>query len=158
MFASNVSVYCGTGNGSIQDRYVCDNNLTERNGVASSDVSSQWTVDGLTLFLVISYGTICLGGLIGNALVAYVIIRGAPRMKTVTNVFILNLAITDTLFLMGLPTIMTTAITRRWVFGAAMCYIHYVQTCVNMFTGTFTLTLMSADRFAAVWYPVRSLR
>lgn len=126
------------------------------NGYGTSNAHR--TIDGLTLFMVVAYGAICMGGLIGNALVAYVIIRGAPRMKTVTNVFILNLAITDTLFLLGLPTIITTALTRHWVFGSVMCHVYYAQTCINMFTGTFTLTLMSADRFAAVWYPVRSLR
>jgi len=32
----------------------------------------------------------------------------------------LNLSITDTVFLLGLPMIMTTALARRWVFGAVL--------------------------------------
>jgi len=54
--------------------------------------------------------------------------------------------------------IMTTTLLRRWVFGAVLCRVYYTLTCVNMFTSAFTLTLMSADRFAAVWYPVSSAR
>jgi len=69
-------------------------------------------------------------------------------------VCVLNLSITDTLFLLGLPMIMTTAITGRWVFGAVLCRVYYALTCVNMFTGTFTIMLMSIDRFVAVWWPV----
>jgi len=52
--------------------------------------------------------------------------------------------------------IMTTALVRRWVFGAVLCRVFLVLTCVNMFTGAFMLALMSADRFAAVWFPVTS--
>ena len=43
---------------------------------------------------------------------------------------------------------------RRWLFGAALCRVYYALTCVNMFTGTFTVTLMGVDRFVAVWWPV----
>ena len=45
---------------------------------------------------------------------------------------------------------------RRWVFGAVLCRVYFVLTCVNMFTSAFMLALMSADRFAAVWFPVSS--
>ena len=38
-------------------------------------------------------------------------------MKTVTNIYILNLSITDGIFLLGLPMIMTTAVMGRWTFG-----------------------------------------
>jgi len=67
---------------------------------------------------------------------------------------LLNLSVTDTLFLLGLPMIMTTTVARRWVFGAVLCRVYYALTCVNMFTGTFTIMLMSIDRFVAVWWPV----
>ena len=92
---------------------------------------------------------------VGLVLVIYVVARYA-RMKTVTNVYILNLSIADSLFLVGMPMIMTTALLQRWVFGAVLCRVFYVLTCVNMITGAFLLALMSADRFAAVWFPVSS--
>ena len=107
------------------------------------------------LTLVIADGAILSVGLIGNTLVIYVVARYA-RMKTVTNVYILNLSIADSLFLVGMPMIMTTALLRQWVFGAVICRVFYVLTCINMFTGAFMLALMSADRFAAVWFPVSS--
>lgn len=111
----------------------------------------------LTVTLVTIYGVICTAGLVGNCLVVYVVAR-YTRMKTVTNVYIMNLSVADGLFLVGLPMVMTTAVLRYWVFGSVMCKIYYILTCINMFTGAFTLTLMSADRFVAVWYPIKSLK
>ena len=113
-------------------------------------------IDTMTWIMVIADGAILSIGLIGNVLVIYVVARYA-RMKTVTNVYILNLSIADSLFLVGMPMIMTTALLRRWVFGAVLCHVFFALTCVNMFTGAFTLMLMSADRFAAVWFPVSSV-
>uniref|UniRef100_A0A8B9THQ2 G-protein coupled receptors family 1 profile domain-containing protein n=1 Tax=Anas platyrhynchos TaxID=8839 RepID=A0A8B9THQ2_ANAPL len=48
------------------------------------------------------YSVICAVGLTGNTAVIYVILK-APKMKTVTNIFILNLAIADKLFTLVLP-------------------------------------------------------
>ena len=114
-------------------------------------------VDSRTVTLVSLYGLICVVGLFGNGLVILVISR-YTKMKTVTNMYILNLSVADFLFLLGLPLVMVTAVIRQWVFGEAMCKIYFSLTCVNMFTGAFTLTLMSADRFLAVVHPISSLR
>ena len=95
-------------------------------------------------------------GLLGNGLVVFVILK-YTKMKTVTNMYILNLSIADSLFLIGLPLIMTTMALRHWVFGFAMCKLYFILTCINMFTGTFTLIAMSADRFLAVVYPFTSI-
>lgn len=79
-------------------------------------------------------------------------------MKTVTNMYILNLAIADFLFLMLLPFLITTYIMRTWVFGFAMCKIFFILTSINWFTSVFTLTVMSADRYLAVCHPITSMR
>ena len=50
--------------------------------------------------MVVTYGLMCIVGLIGNGLVVFVILR-YTKMKTVTNMYILNLSIADFLF-MGL--------------------------------------------------------
>lgn len=135
------------------------NGTTDRNWTTASCVSSTaaTVIDTVTWIMVIADGAILSIGLTGNLLVIYVVARYA-RMKTVTNVYILNLSIADSLFLVGMPMIMLTTLLRRWVFGSVLCHVFFTLTCINMFTGPFTLTLMSADRFAAVWYPVSSAR
>ncbi|KAK2145728.1 hypothetical protein LSH36_660g00007 [Paralvinella palmiformis] len=100
---------------------------------------------------------ICVVGLVGNGLVVFVVSR-YTKMKTVTNMYILNLSVADFFYLLGLPLVMVVSLRNEWVFGAAMCRIYYMLTCVNWFTGTFTLVMMSADRFLAVCYPIASMR
>lgn len=103
------------------------------------------------------YGLICLAGLLGNGLVIVVVLRYAS-MKTATNIYILNLSIADLLFLVGLPLIMTTALARGWVFGRLLCKAYMVLQCINTFTGSLTLAVLSYDRYLAVCHPVTSRR
>ena len=42
-------------------------------------------------------------------------------MHTVTNIFILMLAIADIAFLVNIPFLMTTAILENWPFGSIYC-------------------------------------
>ena len=114
-------------------------------------------IDTLTIFMVLMFGLICVVGLVGNGLVVFVILR-YTKMKTVTNMYILNLSIADALFLVGLPMIMSTAIVKQWIFGYAMCKIFFILTCINTFTGAFTLMVMSGDRFLAVCFPISSMQ
>lgn len=108
------------------------------------------------VFMISSYVFICVFGLIGNGLVIYVVLRFS-KMKTVTNLYILNLAISDVLFLISMPFLITTTLLEYWIFGRAMCKIFFVLFSINFFTSVFTLTAMSADRYLAVCHPVRSV-
>ena len=125
------------------------------------DVAGNYTrrsgFDVWTGISAIMYGVICLVGLIGNGLVIYVVLMYA-KMKTVTNMYILNLAIADICFIVGLPFLIATSVLRNWVFGFTMCKIFYILTSINWFTSVFTLTVMSADRYLAVCHPIKSMR
>ena len=147
----NTSMYNTTG---------AQNDTYGNCSMASNETHTNFTdmpITTSTIVMVLMYGLICVIGMIGNWLVILVIIR-YTKMKTVTNMYILNLSIADGVFLLGLPMIMTTSLVRHWVFGAVLCKIYYISTGVNMFTGAFTLTVMSADRFLAVCYPISSMR
>lgn len=112
---------------------------------------------GISVSLVTCYGIICACGLFGNALVIYVILRSS-NMKTVTNMYIVNLAISDFIFLISMPLLMTTTWLRFWLFGPAMCKVYNIMYSINLFTGIFTLTALSADRYLAVCHAVASQR
>ncbi|KAF6732500.1 Somatostatin receptor type 2 [Oryzias melastigma] len=103
------------------------------------------------------YFLVCAVGLCGNALVIYVILRYA-KMKTVTNIYILNLAVADVLFMLGLPFIALHMVLVHWPFGPVLCRIVTTVDSLNQFTSIFCLMVMSIDRYLAVVHPIRSTK
>ncbi|XP_062859388.1 somatostatin receptor type 2 isoform X2 [Trichomycterus rosablanca] len=103
------------------------------------------------------YFVVCAVGLCGNALVIYVILRYA-KMKTVTNIYILNLAVADVLCMLSLPFIAIQLALLRWPFGAAVCRVVLTMDSLNQFTSIFFLTVMSIDRYLAVVHPIKSTK
>ncbi|XP_017290535.1 nociceptin receptor isoform X2 [Kryptolebias marmoratus] len=78
-------------------------------------------------------------------------------MKTATNIYIFNLALADSLFLATLPFQGTDVFLGFWPFGNTLCKTVMSIDYYNMFTSTFTLTVMSMDRYVAVCHPVKAL-
>ncbi|KAL1488018.1 hypothetical protein ABEB36_015393 [Hypothenemus hampei] len=76
-----------------------------------------------------------------------------PEMKTVTNCFVLNLAISDVLFAFTIPVVAYTRFTRSWVFGKITCklvpYLQFVSAMVLL----WTLTFISIDRHHCIVVP-----
>ncbi|XP_005391652.1 PREDICTED: somatostatin receptor type 5 [Chinchilla lanigera] len=103
------------------------------------------------------YLLVCTVGLGGNGLVIYVVLRHA-KMKTVTNVYILNLAVADVLLMLGLPFLATQNAVSYWPFGPFLCRLVMTLDGINQFTSIFCLTVMSIDRYLAVVHPLRSAR
>ncbi|XP_077359117.1 somatostatin receptor type 2-like isoform X2 [Festucalex cinctus] len=103
------------------------------------------------------YFMVCAVGLCGNALVIYVILRYA-KMKTVTNIYILNLAVADVLCMMSLPFIALQLALVHWPFGKALCRVIMTVDSLNQFTSIFCLMVMSIDRYLAVVHPIRSTK
>jgi hypothetical protein len=98
---------------------------------------------------------VCIIGLVGNTLVIYVVIRFS-KMQTVTNMYIVNLAIADECFLIGIPFLIVTMSMDFWPFGNIMCKVYMTTTSVNQFTSSIFLMIMSADRYIAICHPISS--
>jgi hypothetical protein len=77
-------------------------------------------------------------------------------MQTVTNLYIVNLAVADECFLIGIPFLLTTMSRQSWPFGNIMCKAYMTTTSINQFTSSIFLTIMSADRYIAVCHPISS--
>jgi len=45
---------------------------------------------------------------------------------------------------------------QEWIFGQTVCQLYYATTGLNWFTAVFTLTVLSADRYAAVCHAITS--
>ncbi|XP_043535202.1 somatostatin receptor type 5-like [Chiloscyllium plagiosum] len=103
------------------------------------------------------YFTVCAIGLSGNTLVIHVILCYA-KMESVTNLYILNLAIADELFMVGLPFLAIQNALSYWPFGSLVCRLVMTVDGINQFTSIFCLTVMSIDRYLAVVHPVKSIK
>ncbi|KAJ6655636.1 hypothetical protein lerEdw1_004872 [Lerista edwardsae] len=112
---------------------------------------------GSAILISFVYSVVCLVGLCGNSMVIYVILRYA-KMKTATNIYILNLAIADELLMLSVPFLVAATLLRHWPFGAPLCRLVLSVDAVNMFTSVYCLTVLSVDRYVAVVHPLRAAR
>jgi hypothetical protein len=108
------------------------------------------------LILSILVFIVLLIGLIGNILVIYVVLTYG-RLKTVTNTYLLHLALSDLVFLSGVPFFISSMITRSWIFGAFICKIFFLTQGVNQYTSIIILSLLSFDRYLAVCHSSKSI-
>ncbi|XP_057175742.1 G protein-coupled receptor 8 [Triplophysa rosa] len=79
-------------------------------------------------------------------------------MKTVTNLFILNLAIADDLLTLVLPINIAEHLLNYWPFGDILCKVILSIDHYNIFSSIFFLAVMSVDRFLVVVSTLRSKR
>lgn len=104
----------------------------------------------------IMYGAVFVLALLGNGLVCYVV-NNTPRMKTVTNYFIVNLAVGDILMtVFCVPfSFVSMLILRYWPFGEMMCKIVNYSQAVSVLVSAYTLLAISIDRYMAIMRPLK---
>ncbi|XP_056901765.1 C-C chemokine receptor type 5 isoform X1 [Takifugu flavidus] len=107
-------------------------------------------------FLPVLYSLFFLFGLLGNLLVLWVIIFGT-RLRSMTDVCLLNLAVADLLLVCTLPFMAHQALDQ-WVFGDALCKIVLGVFTISFYCGIFFISLMSIDRYLAVVHAVYAIR
>ncbi|XP_068611002.1 somatostatin receptor type 2 [Brachionichthys hirsutus] len=135
---------------------------------ASSDVDYNHTymdehlhfedgIDGFGAAMAVLYSVVCILGLAGNSLVIVAILK-LDKMSSSTTVYILNLALADGFFMVGLPFIASQNFQNIWIFGDVACKVVMVLDGINQFTSIFCLTVMSIDRYMALANPLRFAR
>ncbi|KAM6989333.1 leukotriene B4 receptor 2b [Tautogolabrus adspersus] len=116
----------------------------ESESVVSNDFSTM--LGALILSLVF------LLGVPGNFFIVWSILA-RTRQRSVTTLFILNLACADG-FLMALTIFFIIYLAKQtWVFGDAMCKGLFYLCNSNMYASIFLITLMSVHRMVAVLFP-----
>lgn len=101
------------------------------------------------------YVLIFLCGTFGNALV--ILAYRNPRMRSVTNLFIANLAVADlTVALINVPVNITISVIpfHHWPFGLALCKLIPFLSGVSVFSSVGTLIAISVDRYRAIVHPL----
>lgn len=81
--------------------------------------------------------------------VVWIYLNVKKRLKTMTDVYLLNLAVADLLFLVTLPLWAAEA-SNSWIFGTALCKINSALYKVNLFSSMLLLTCISVDRYFVI--------
>ncbi|KAG8188760.1 hypothetical protein JTE90_012231 [Oedothorax gibbosus] len=106
--------------------------------------------------LILPYSIIFMLAVSGNVLVIVTLLLN-QRMRTVTNVFLFNLAMSDLLLgVFCMPFTLTGVLYREFLFGSALCkLIPYFQ-AVSVSVSAWTLVSMSVERYFAICHPLKS--
>ncbi|XP_068631452.1 RYamide receptor-like [Battus philenor] len=104
----------------------------------------------------IMYSAVFVIALTGNGLVCFVV-HTSPRMKTVTNYFIVNLAVGDILMtLFCVPfSFVPVLVLRYWPFGDVMCHVVNYSQAVSVLVSAYTLLAISIDRYVVILHPLK---
>ncbi|KAF1375178.1 hypothetical protein PFLUV_G00236810 [Perca fluviatilis] len=100
------------------------------------------------------HSIICAFGLIGNALVIFTYIF-YKRTKTMTDVYLYNVAVADLIFVLALPFIIYNE-QHSWLMGTVACKILRSAYSVNLYSGMLLLACISGDRYIAIVWARRS--
>lgn len=109
------------------------------------------------VFVPITYSLICVFGFLGNVLVVLTF-TFYKRAKSMTDVYLLNMAIADILFVLTLPFWAVTHATGEWVFSNALCKLVAGIYAVNFNCGMLLLACVSLDRYIAIVQATKSFR
>ncbi|KAM4687755.1 LOW QUALITY PROTEIN: C-C chemokine receptor type 4-like [Discoglossus pictus] len=119
-------------------------------------ISKKYSNDfGATIVPVFYYIVFTLS-LMGNGLIMFLLLK-YEKIKTVTNLFILNLIISDLLFTVSLP-FWAVYHSYGWIFGDGMCKIMSSMFYAGFFSCILFLTMMTVDRYLAVVHAVSSTK
>lgn len=104
--------------------------------------------------VVVIYCLVFILSVVGNGLVVLVV-NSSHTSRSVTDVYLLNLAVADLLFAFSLP-LWAAYRAHEWVFGTVMCKAISVLQEANFYSGILLLACISVDRYLAIVYATRA--
>lgn len=106
------------------------------------------------IVVAVVLGTLTLMTVVGNLLVGLALVR-FPRLRTVSNFLIGNLALSDLLLAVTvLPLSAAYECLGRWVFGRVVCDTWLVVDVLYCTASIWNLCVIAADRFTATMFPI----
>ncbi|XP_048362829.1 substance-K receptor [Sphaerodactylus townsendi] len=103
----------------------------------------------------IAYFSTVIASIVGNSIVIWIILSHR-RMRTVTNYFIVNLALSD-LLNAALNTVFNFiyACHNVWYFDEGFCRFINLVPITAMFVSIYSMTAVAAERYMAIIYPFK---
>ncbi|KAM9835688.1 type-2 angiotensin II receptor isoform X1 [Syngnathus typhle] len=123
----------------------------------NASVCTDWPPVPMTTIIPSIYSIICVLGIVANTLAVSVLAHTSASRRTVANTFMLNLCVSDLLFLLSLPLwAVYYSQGYSWLFGKVACKISGGLHNLNLYASIFFITCMSVDRYLALVHPLRS--
>lgn len=120
--------------------------------VEGEQVEDSTKLLGVQIILILAYSTIIFFGVVGNSLVIYVVHK-FRNLRTVTNFFIVNLAVADLLVdMLCLPFTLVTTLYGEWKFGQVLCFMLPCAQGTAVHVSTITLNIIALDRHRSIVY------
>ncbi len=99
-------------------------------------------------------GTIMLTAASGNLIVIWIVIAN-PRMRTVTNYFLLNLAVSDSLTsTLSMPFVFSVLVADHFSMGLVMCKLSFFIGNLSSCASILSLVAITVDRYRAIIHPL----
>ncbi|PNI81019.1 XCR1 isoform 1 [Pan troglodytes] len=109
-----------------------------------------------TLATTVLYCLVFLLSLVGNSLVLWVLVK-YESLESLTNIFILNLCLSDLVFACLLP-VWISPYHWGWVLGDFLCKLLNMIFSISLYSSIFFLTIMTIHRYLSVVSPLSTLR
>ncbi|XP_071960216.1 histamine H1 receptor-like [Antedon mediterranea] len=133
----------------------------ETSGTNSSTTNdNDATTMSLTIVIPVATFMVCVSivTFIGNALVIHAI-RTEKRLQTVSNYFIMSLAVADMLIgMIVTPLSMFLFVSDKWILGIPVCQAWLSVDYVCSTASIFNLFILSLDRYWSITSPLRYIR
>ncbi|XP_046860956.1 melatonin receptor type 1C-like [Xenia sp. Carnegie-2017] len=109
--------------------------------------ATAWTILETVVLVIVFIAALC-----ANVGLFYIV--GTTRnLQTKANVFILNLAVADSLVaVINLPVTIITVISQDWVLGKTLCQISGFLTLFTFVASCMALSMISINRYHAIVY------
>lgn len=107
-------------------------------------------------FIPVFYYINFLLSYLGNGLVLFIVYK-YEKLNTVTNIFLLNLVLSNILFASSLPFWATYHLSE-WIFGIVLCKMVSSAYFIGFYSSILFLTLMTFDRYLAVVHAVAAAK
>lgn len=139
-------------NATQDDSQFKSNNCCSLNDENFLKLSDSTKLVGVQVILILAYSTIILLGVTGNSLVIYAVCK-FKTLRTVTNFFIVNLAVADLLVnTLCLPFTLVYTLYGEWMFGQVLCFMLPCAQGMAVHVSTITLNIIALDRHRSIVY------
>ena len=128
-----------TENSTVQDIYTANQSSVPFQGHVTSAAAM--------VSLSVLFSIIVLIGICGNIIVIYSILSDRNMRSSVTNCFILNLAVADLIILLlGVPEMVQFILNRGWLLGKVLCKVNRYILVTSLYASISTLMGVCIER------------